>query len=221
MLMKFSCATFLTLTSIAGIDAFLAPASNPSVRLATFRSSTFENDDFKNALKGESGSPEENAESDEEVSQGSSRFKEMMESAQKTKADAPSSSVIQNPFLIPSPSPPPPTSASIPNLDSMSVEEQAALLRQMLSNQGNETPAIPAPLKEKRTDSAGRPTGRNNDADSIANSADLYFAQLKRDSSVRTMARYGGRDDVADAVMGDDGIDQLNDLLKQNPYLQG
>ncbi|KAL3918387.1 MAG: hypothetical protein SGARI_007480 [Bacillariaceae sp.] len=112
----------------------------------------------------------------------------------------------------------------------MSVEEQARMFREMMAQQQGsaETPASPpppqpaaAPQRTSKTDRAGRPVGRNRDADTISNTADLYFAQLKRDSAVRTMARVRGEDDVAEQVFEDEGIKQLEGILKENPHLVG
>lgn len=218
MLLKFSYATFFTLTSIAGTDAFLAPALRNQARSPLFS----DDDGFIDALKAKADDSDGGASEDEEneVSSGSSRFKELMEASKKGKAsgDMPSGRAIQNPFLNPAPSTPQPGAAGV-NIENLSVEDQAALLRQLMGNQNAAAPPLEG--KQKRTDKAGRPTGRNKDADAIANTADLYFAQLKRDSFVRTLARYDGNDEVADAVMGDDGIGELDELLHKNPYLQG
>ena len=78
---------------------------------------------------------------------------------------------------------------------------------------------IPVPARPSRPDP--RPAGRNRDADSIANTSDLYFAQLKRDSTVRGLARIRGDDETAQAIFEDEGIAQLEDLLHENPYLKG
>lgn len=222
MLLRFNYATFLALAAIAGIDAFQAPAIRPRHVSAIPRSGVYDNDDFLDALKGSSGG-DDVEKGEEEVSEGSSRIREMLEAAKKDQGAEPGGRAIENPFLIP---PPTPQSAVGFNIENLSVEEQAAMLRQLMANQGGAA-APPTPMKmptqekQKRTDDAGKPLGRNRDADAIANTGDLYFAQLKRDSTVRTLARIRGEDDVADAVMEDDGIDQLNDLIVENPYLKG
>ena len=64
----------------------------------------------------------------------------------------------------------------------------------------------------------GRKIGRNKDADAIVNSADLYFAQLKRDSTTRNYARYRGDDEKANEVFHDPSIAQIK--MHVNPYLQ-
>jgi len=66
---------------------------------------------------------------------------------------------------------------------------------------------------------AERKTGRNRDADSISNTADIYFAQLKRDSTVRTAARQAGDLDTANQAMAHPDIEKMKDLVNKNPYL--
>eukprot|EP00980_Cylindrotheca_fusiformis_P004119 scaffold894_cov153-Cylindrotheca_fusiformis.AAC.15 len=212
--MRLHHTTFLTLLIIAGIDAFHAPGIGQRNLLSSnTHSSNNGNTAFRRALKGSAG---ENNDGEEEVSEGSARVKAMLEAAKNAKGAVPGGRAIPNPFL----NPPPPQPTFGNNIDDMSVEEQAAMLRQLMANQGGDIARAP-PMKQKRTNSAGRPVGRNKDADSIANTADLYFAQLKRDSTVRTIARMQGDDDVADAVMQDEGINQLKDLIRENPYLKG
>jgi hypothetical protein len=104
------------------------------------------------------------------------------------------------------------------------------MFREMMAAQqlgGNAIPVapvttdIPQTQRVAKTDRAGRPVGRNRDADMIANTSDLYFAQLKRDSTVRTLARIRGEAEIAEKVFEDEGIEQLNQLLQKNPYLKG
>mmetsp|Transcript_15246 Transcript_15246/g.24705 ORF Transcript_15246/g.24705 Transcript_15246/m.24705 type:complete len:679 (-) Transcript_15246:110-2146(-) len=117
------------------------------------------------------------------------------------------------------------------NPNELSVEEQARMFREMMAQQQGGAPAVNTPVvpvaadvpvqRVAKTDRAGRPVGRNRDADTIANTSDLYFAQLKRDSTVRTLARIQGEDEVAEKVFEDEGIKQLDELLQKNPYLKG
>ena len=210
MLLRFSCATFLGLAagSIVGTtDAFLAPTSVVGCRLAT---STV----ILRADNVEDG--------DEEVSSGSERFRAMKAAAEAAKQERViQPRAIDNPFLTP----PPPTPAQ-PAADpsNLSVEEQAAMFREMMNAQqpppASQAVNIPPTTRVAKTDRAGRPQGRNRDADQIANSSDVYFAQLKRDSTVRTLARIRGEDDTAEAVFEDDGIEELANLLQTNPYLK-
>ena len=53
----------------------------------------------------------------------------------------------------------------------------------------------------------------NKDVYEIQNTADVYFAQLKRDSSVRQRARNDGDDNVANSVFGDVGVKALNNYI--------
>jgi len=105
----------------------------------------------------------------------------------------------------------------------LSVEEQARRFREMMQNGGSGAGADvpPPPRRVAQTDRAGRPVGRNRDADTIANTADLYFAQLKRDSTVRGMARLRGDQEEADKVFEDEGIKELEKMVTENPYLKG
>ena len=158
---------------------------------------------------------------DGDESEGSSRFREMMKLAQQQKEAGASSGMpsggrpIDNPFLNPTPSTP------AANPGELSVEEQARMFREMMA--GNQLPASPPPhsMRVAKTDRAGRPVGRNPDADKIANTSDLYFAQLKRDSTVRTLGRQRGDDKISEAVFQDEGIKELDNLLSANPYLKG
>ena len=185
-------------------------------------------DDFEDALKDRSSG---DGNEEEEVGSGSSRFKELMKASQAGGGaeGARMPVAIENPFLNPAtPATPSQPLASTPNPDELSVEEQARMFREMMAQQQGAAAAVPppqqpvaAPERVSKTDRAGRPVGRNRDADTIANTADLYFAQLKRDSSVRTMAGIRGEDDVADEVFEDEGIKELEGLLKQNPHLKG
>jgi len=52
--------------------------------------------------------------------------------------------------------------------------------------------------------------GKNRDAYEINNSADVYFAQLKRDSNVRNIARKSGDFDSANAVFVEEGTKKLS-----------
>jgi hypothetical protein len=65
----------------------------------------------------------------------------------------------------------------------------------------------------------GRKIGRNRDADTIANTADAYFARLKRDSTTRNFARYAGDDKKANAVFHDPSIQEIH-APELNPYLE-
>ena len=65
----------------------------------------------------------------------------------------------------------------------------------------------------------GRKIGRNRDADTIANTADAYFARLKRDSTTRNFARYAGDDHKANDVFHDPSIQEIQ-APELNPYLE-
>lgn len=245
--MKITFAAVLALGSIAVNDAFVMPShinqgsgkyvttttSGPRTSTTIVSMSDGFSDDFLNALKSSGKKKKADDDDDEEEeSSGSSRVKELMKVAQMGGGDETQRMprAIENPFL----NPPPPVTPSQPlaaNPDELSVEEQARMFREMMAAQqqggGTAIPAAPIPAeipqvqRVAKTDRAGRPVGRNRDADTIANTSDLYFAQLKRDSTVRTMARIRGEIEVAEKVFEDEGIKQLDDLLKKNPYLKG
>lgn len=197
--MKFTLATVLALgTSVQTSDAFVTPTiklSATDVKVGPL-----------------SSSPE-----DEDLSSGDasgSRFAEMMQLAKQRGGQQPGGAVpggraIENPFLQPQAS---------ANPGELSVEEQARMFREMMA--GNQ--AVPqAPVRVAADPGGVRPVGRNADADKIANTSDLYFAQLKRDSTVRTIARMKGDNEASEAVFEDDGIKELDNLLLTNPYLKG
>jgi hypothetical protein len=224
MLLKFSCATFLALAGVAGTDAFLSPAVRHS-KLAALRVS----DDFLDALQGGGSNKPEEGSREEEEAQGTSRFGAMMEAAKQGAEESQAPFSIDNPFINPPP-PPKPT-----NPGDLSVEEQARLFREMMleknsapfQNSAQPPPPVANPPefinyapRESKTDKAGRPVGRNRDADQISNAGDVYFAQLKRDSTVRTLQRIRGEDDAADEVFADEGIGELGSILQKNPHLQ-
>jgi hypothetical protein len=200
-------------------------------------------EDFVEALKAKNKAKGGDDEDEEDSGSGSSRFKDLLKAAQAAGGGADEQRLfpraIENPFLNPPPPiPTPQTPVFQPlaaNPDELSVEEQARMFREMMAasqaGAGVVPPVVPAvvaaaaipdaPQRVAKTDRAGRPVGRNRDADTIANTSDLYFAQLKRDSTVRTIARIRGEEEMAEQVFADDGIKQLNDLLVKNPYLKG
>jgi hypothetical protein len=157
------------------------------------------------------------AEGASEDSPGGSRFKEMLNKAKEAEPKPGEGPILYNPMEgIKSPAIVPPSAAS-PSDGSLSVEEQARMFREMMANQA-QAPIAPALEPKRRTEP--RRQGRNRDTDTISNTADLYFAQLKRDSTVRIIARYTGDLETANAVFQDEGVLELNDLIKTNPYLK-
>eukprot|EP00980_Cylindrotheca_fusiformis_P012143 scaffold2936_cov113-Cylindrotheca_fusiformis.AAC.3 len=76
----------------------------------------------------------------------------------------------------------------------------------------------PQTYREYGTGYDGRKIGRNKDADIVSNSADAYFAQLKRDSTSRNYARYAGDDVTANTVFHDPAIFEIE--APTNPYLE-
>lgn len=64
------------------------------------------------------------------------------------------------------------------------------------------------------------PKGRNRDADAVANSADVYFAQLKLDSRIRKQAFLSGEEEQSNKVFEDQRVKDLGDALENNPYVK-
>jgi len=169
-------------------------------------------DDESRPLEGNGGETND-------VAQGGSRFKDLMEEAQKRKQDGDYPATLENPFakdpyagidIAPSEGDNTPDPSA-----GMTVEQQAEMFRAMMQKM---QPAAAA--QEDKPDPANKPVGRNRDADSIQNTSDLYFAQLKRDSTVRTIARERGDQEAAEAVFNDEGINLLEDMMYENPYLK-
>ena len=65
-----------------------------------------------------------------------------------------------------------------------------------------------------------RPVGRNKDADQIANTADMYFAQLKLDSKIRKRAFLDGDYDTSNKVFEDERVQNLPSELEKNPFIR-
>ena len=172
---------------------------------------------------------------DEERYGGGSMFKNLMERAQ--------SGQMLRPNTPPPPPPPPPAASSAAppvSLENMSVEEQARMFREMMQQQQQQQQPVapppvastPPPVVQKALQPFpqayppqgvplapdGRKVGRNRDADAIVNSADVYFAQLKTDSTSRTLARIRGDDETANKVWHDPRIKEIEVYV--NPYLE-
>jgi hypothetical protein len=210
---------------------------------------------------------------DEEASQGGQMFKNLMARAQDDPRPIPPE--LAAPIVPPPPPafvPPPPPPMPV-DMNTMSVEEQARMFREMMMQQQQQMPPPPNPYAPQQQQQMppqqnmpaaspaqqmppppkpyayaqaaqpppldpnaaypapapahylgpgvapdGRKIGRNKDSDAINNSADVYFAQLKRDSSTRNQARYSGNADVADAVFSDPAIHEIKLIV--NPHLE-
>lgn len=174
---------------------------------------------------------------DKEEFGGGQRFKELLEAAKRAEklAEPEIPKSLKNPFAdnpfagiegldptIPAaPAAAPPTNL---NPDEMTVEQQAEMFRRMMAGQQAPPPAAaaaaaPIELPKARPPKPDAKYGRNRDADAIQNTADVYFAQLKRDSTVRGIARIRGDDDTANAVFDDPKIEELKNLISVNPGL--
>jgi len=110
----------------------------------------------------------------------------------------------------------------------LSVEEQARLYREFfyVQQQKKKTPQQQQMFKGSTSKNYleagigfdGKKIGSNRDADAISNASDVYFAQLKRDSTTRNLARYSGDDNKANAVFHDPAIQDIK--VPVNPYLE-
>lgn len=79
-------------------------------------------------------------------------------------------------------------------------------------------PLAPQPQEAISTvnpaDFAPKPVNNGNrDAYEITNPADVYFAQLKRDSTIRTKARKAGDIETANSAFADEGVKALSNYL--------
>ena len=176
---------------------------------------------LRRKAEGNTDSSQEETEEDPSP-QGGSKFKELLKKSQEAapkaldQAQLGGGPILYNPMEgIVTPVTPAPAPAPASEDGELSVEDQARMFRELMKMQANQPPAA-APAKDK----GGKRVGRNRDADTIANTADLYFAQLKRDSTVRTIARYTGDEEKANAVFQDEGVKELESVLKKNPYLK-
>jgi len=206
--------------------------------------SGWDNDSFLSSL-----SPDDTKEGDfknikrpdDEGSMGGSRFADMMAKAKNSNprpsvdpyynVASPSSSSFRPP-IVPKNSPSTSFVAGGVDLSKLTTEEQAALFRQFMANTAPSSSSLPTRSNtdyypEERPKVLpgglapdGRKVGRNRDADTIANTGDLYLAQLKRDSTVRTRARYEGDLDKAEAVFEDATVKEIASTLTTNPYLE-
>jgi hypothetical protein len=228
--------TVLSLDLIRLASGFTVPHAFVS-KSTKLRLTDWDNDDFLNSLSRQGGGsaedeveqqgtlkspkPFQGGEDDGEPTQGGTRFRQMMQAAQSGNNRPPRvntyahSTVRSSKPLVPG------------DIENLSVEEQAAMFRQMMQQQQQEVgqesyePPPAAPRQPRGgLDGKGRKIGRNRDADTIANASDLYFAQLKRDSAVRNMARIQGDEEYANKVFEDESVKALNDQIKVNPYLK-
>ena len=168
---------------------------------------------------------------EEEASQGGKMFRELLSRAQEKQRVQPPP---PPPAAAPPATPAAPLSTADMDLSNMSVEQQAALFRQLMQQQQQQQapppqqtqprPPPPPPAQSQQqyppqgaaVAPDGRRIGRNRDADAIVNSADLYFAQLKLDSAVRNTARYSGNEEYANQVFVDPLLNEIK--IQENPY---
>jgi len=137
----------------------------------------------------------------------------------------------------------PPSSIMTPDeVSNLSIEEQArlfreyfyvqqqrqmrgaatAMMQQQQQQQNHQHPksigSTPDNYLEAGIGFDGRKIGRNRDAEIVSNASDVYFAQLKKDSTTRNIARYSGDNSKANAVFHDPSIQEISAPV--NPYLE-
>lgn len=181
----------------------------------------------------------------EEGSQGGKLFRELLARAQGGGGGGGGVAAVPPPPPSAPSSPasyyPPPQAAAAaaypgttppPPQPPLTIEQQAELYRQMVLQQaqasartGSFVPPPPPPVMgggammtpTQAAAAANRRVGRNRDADAIVNTSDVYFAQLKLDSSVRNIARYTGDEEAANKPFADPAIQEIK--MHVNPYL--
>lgn len=99
--------------------------------------------------------------------------------------------------------PPPPPPPAVPQQQQPSVDANAN------ADTGDEVNT------DNLYDLLPKKAGGNNDAYEVNNSADVYFAQLKRDSSVRIAARKKGDLETANKPFAEKGVVALGGLLSE------
>ena len=109
----------------------------------------------------------------------------------------------------------------------LSVEEQARLYREFFYVQQHKKRTPSQQISSGSTAENylqtgigfdGKKIGSNRDCDIISSTSDAYFAQLKRDSTTRNLARYAGDNVKANDVFHDPAIQDIK--VPVNPYLE-
>jgi len=167
----------------------------------------------------------------EEASQGGSRFRELMMRAQDVQPTTPSPPQPTYSFVDDAAITPPSSIMTPEELANLSTEEHARLYReffyvQQQNKQQQQQTTAPSKSIGSTPDNYlqsgygfdGRKMGHNRDSDAVSNSGDVYFAQLKKDSTTRNLARYSGDDAKANAIFHDPSIQEI--VAPVNPYLE-
>lgn len=171
----------------------------------------------------------------EEASQGGSRFRGLMKRAGEKQSNVRQPDPLQNPLLAAASSDDttPPSRIMTPEeIANLSIQEQARLYREFFyvqqqnqlnqhSQQQVQPKAIgstPDNYLQAGIGFDGRKMGRNKEADAVSNAGDVYFAQLKLDSTTRNLARYSGDELKANEIFHDPAIKDISAPV--NPYLQ-
>lgn len=117
--------------------------------------------------------------------------------------------ITTNPEAAAQMAPPPPPTPPIAGVPSQpQVQQTQGHPMQYSQPQPTDAPVAYAPKPATKK--------ANKDAFEISNTADVYFAQLKRDSTVRTEARKAGDLDTANAAFKDEGVQALSNYLSDD-----
>jgi len=179
----------------------------------------------------------------EDSSQGGSRFRALMERARDQEQTRKQNPLVvayggnNNPYGNAAAAPDttsstPPSSIMTPEeIANLSIDEQARLYREFFYVQQKEKSGQQNSISDSKSIGStssnylgagigfdGRKIGQNKDTLAISNAADVYFAQLKRDSTTRNLARYSGDNLKANEVFHDPAIQDIKAPV--NPYLE-
>lgn len=210
-------------------DDFLASLSGNNPNAGTGKEEDeLPPDDMPGAELSEEAKQRIKEQNEKEEFSGGSRFKQLLEAAKQAEGTGVTpmeNPYARNPFagiegLDPQATPQPSPNV---NLDEMSVEQQAEMFRAMMKGQQPAPAQVPSNLAIPplpKPPAPDRKVGRNRDADTIQNTADVYFAQLKRDSTVRGIARIQGDWKKSNEVFTDEKIEELGNAIKKNPHLE-
>jgi hypothetical protein len=111
------------------------------------------------------------------------------------------------------PPPPPPGQVAPPIVQQGQVPQQPIVPPPVQQEQTPPTTPVDSNEPKNAYDYLPKGDGRNTQAFEVNNAADVYFAQLKRDSTVRTEARKKGDLKTANGVFADEGIAIIGDVL--------
>jgi len=124
------------------------------------------------------------------------------------------------------PPPPPPAQQVYQQPEQAQYQPPPQQYQQPLSDPNellNQLAGVPSPNQQQQApqfQDPNRPIGRNKDADQIANTSDMYFAQLKLDSKIRKRAFLDGDYNTSNEVFADERVQDLPSELQKNPFIR-